>query len=297
MTLLTATKVRHCFGGLCALADFNLELRQGELMGIIGPNGAGKTTVFNLITGVYRATEGTIRYRGTELVGLTPHQITARRIARTFQNIRLFRDLSVLDNVRIAHYSQTRYSPLEALLHLGRYRREEQRIIDHSRSLLALFKLEHLAGETARNLPYGSQRRLEIARALAIDPELLLLDEPAAGMNPAEIDHLMELICGIRRQFELTILLIEHQMKLVMGICERIKVLDFGETLAEGPPEAIQNDPWVMEAYLGGSNSHHSPVPPPDEGAAPGEGTRPPAPAKPLSCRPGALTRRGVAGP
>jgi branched-chain amino acid transport system ATP-binding protein len=251
MPLLTATNLRHCFGGLCALADFNLELHQGDLMGIIGPNGAGKTTVFNLITGVYRATEGSIRCRGTELVGLTPHQITAHRIARTFQNIRLFRDLSVLDNIRIAHYSHTRYSPFEALLHLGRYRREEQRIIDHSRSLLALFQLEPLAGETARNLPYGSQRRLEIARALAIGPELLLLDEPAAGMNPAEIDQLMELICRIRGQFKLTVLLIEHQMKLVMGICERIKVLDFGETLAEGTPEVIQNDPWVMKAYLG----------------------------------------------
>jgi len=251
MTLLTATKVGHYFGGLCALADFNLELRRGELMGIIGPNGAGKTTVFNLLTGVYRASEGSIRYRGVELVGLTPHQITVQRIARTFQNIRLFRDLSVLDNVRIAHYSQTRYSPFEALLHLGRYRREEERIIDHSRGLLAIFGLEHLAGETARNLPYGSQRRLEMARALAIAPELLLLDEPAAGMNPAEIDQLMELIGSIRRQFQLTILLIEHQMRLVMGICERIKVLDFGETLAEGTPAVIQNDPWVMKAYLG----------------------------------------------
>ena len=251
MALLTATKVRHHFGGLCAIADFNLELHQGELMGIIGPNGAGKTTVFNLITGVYRASEGSIRLRESELVGLTPHQITARRIARTFQNIRLFRDLSVLDNVRIAHYSKTRYSPLEALFQLGRYRREEQRIIEHSRDLLAIFKLEHLAGETARNLPYGSQRRLEIARALATGPELLLLDEPAAGMNPAEIDQLMDFIRWIREQFQLTILLIEHQMKLVMGICERIKVLDFGETLAEGTPEVIRNDPWVMKAYLG----------------------------------------------
>jgi branched-chain amino acid transport system ATP-binding protein len=251
MTLLAVTNVRHCFGGLCALANFNLELRPGELMGIIGPNGAGKTTVFNLITGVYRATEGSIRHHSTELVGLTPHQISSRGIARTFQNIRLFRDLSVLDNVRIAHYAQTRYSPFEALLHLGRYRREEQRVIEDARSLLALFKLEHLAGERARNLPYGSQRRLEIARALAIRPELLLLDEPAAGMNPAEIDQLMALITGIRRQFELTILLIEHQMRLVMGICERLQVLDFGETLAEGTPEAIQNDPSVMEAYLG----------------------------------------------
>ena len=251
MALLRATDVRHYFGGLCALAGFNLTLEQGELMGLIGPNGAGKTTVFNLITGVYRASSGSIRFKGTELVGKTPHQITALRIGRTFQNIRLFRDLSVLDNVRIAHYAQARYTPVEALLHLGRYRREERRIVDDSRRLLSIFKLERLAGETAKNLPYGMQRRLEIARALAIGPELLLLDEPAAGMNPNEIDQLMEFIQWVRREFRLTILLIEHQMKLVMGICERIQVLDFGETLAEGPPEVIRSDPRVLEAYLG----------------------------------------------
>ena len=251
MALLRATDVRHYFGGLCALAGFNLTLEQGELMGLIGPNGAGKTTVFNLITGVYRASSGSIRFKGTELVGKTPHQITALRIGRTFQNIRLFRDLSVLDNVRIAHYARARYTPIEALLHLGRYRGEERRIVDDSRRLLSIFKLERLAGETAKNLPYGMQRRLEIARALAIGPELLLLDEPAAGMNPNEIDQLMDFIQWIRREFRLTILLIEHQMKLVMGICERIQVLDFGETLIEGPPEAIRSDPRVLEAYLG----------------------------------------------
>lgn len=251
MALLTATKVRHYFGGLCAVSDFNLSLQSGDLMGIIGPNGAGKTTIFNLITGVYRATEGSIRFRDVELVGKTSHQITALRVGRTFQNIRLFRDLSVMDNVRIAHYAQVRYSPLEALLHFGRYRREEQRVIENSQRLLAIFKLDHLAGETAKNLPYGLQRRLEIARALAIGPELLLLDEPAAGMNPNEIDLLIEFIQWIRAEFKLTILLIEHQMKLVMGICERITVLDFGETLVEGPPEVIQSHPKVLEAYLG----------------------------------------------
>jgi branched-chain amino acid transport system ATP-binding protein len=251
MALLKARSVGHDFGGLRAIDDFNLELGQGELVGLIGPNGAGKTTVFNLITGVYRASRGSIHFRDRELVGLTPHEITALRIARTFQNIRLFRELTVLDNVRIAHYSQTRYSPLAALLHAGRFRREEERIIEHSLDLLAIFKLGHLAGDTAGSLPYGSQRRLEIARALATGPELLLLDEPAAGMNPSEIDQLMEFILWVRRRFQLTILLIEHQMKLVMGICERVQVLDFGKTLAEGTPEVVRNDPLVLEAYLG----------------------------------------------
>jgi len=251
MNLLKASKVTHYFGGLCAVDNFNLELKRGELLGIIGPNGAGKTTVFNIITGVYQATGGSILFERTEIIGKTPDRIAAMGIARTFQNIRLFNELTVLDNIRIAHYAGSKYNPLEALLHAGRYKAEEERVREHSMELLALFNMDGLALSTAKNLPYGHQRRLEIVRALAANPALLLLDEPAAGMNPREVDQLTDFIRWIKEKFKLTIILIEHQMRLAMAICERLIVLDFGATIAEGTPEIIQKHPDVLEAYLG----------------------------------------------
>ena len=251
MALLEIDHLTHRFGGLLALSDFNLSLDGNELVGIIGPNGAGKTTLFNLISGVCRPTKGSISVEGRELVGLAPNRIAALGIARTFQNIRLFKDLSVLDNVRCANYGQAGYGALLALFRLGRCRREEAVIIDRSMELLALFQLDGHAEEPSRNLPYGLQRRLEIARALATRPKLLLLDEPAAGMNPAEITRLMGLIEWVRKAFNVTIVLIEHQMQLVMNLCERLVVLDFGVTIAEGKPHEIRSDSRVLAAYLG----------------------------------------------
>ena len=249
--MLDIHKLTKLFGGLRAVSNFDMTVPKGGLYGLIGPNGAGKTTVFNMITGVYEPTEGSIRFAGREISGLAPHAITRAGIARTFQNIRLFQNLTVLDNVRIAYHTHAGYSLVEAISRLGRFGRRERLLTKRAQDFLAVFGLQDRQLEIAKNLPYGEQRRLEIARALATEPRLLLLDEPAAGMNPGEIGELMALIHFVRDEFDLTILLIEHQMRVVMGICEWITVMDFGEVIARGTPRDIQNDTRVQEAYLG----------------------------------------------
>jgi len=239
------------FGGLRACSDVSLELKQNSLTGLIGPNGAGKTTVFNLITGVYLPTDGQIIYKGRDISGLQPHTINQMGIARTFQNIRLFPNLSVLDNVRIAYHPHAGYNLFDSILGNRHFQIKDKELTERTVEFLSVFNLHDRLDEIAKNLPYGEQRRLEIARALAAEPELLLLDEPAAGMNPQETVVLMDLIHFIRERFNLTILLIEHQMRVVMGICETIHVMDFGQIIARGTPQEIQTNEKVIEAYLG----------------------------------------------
>jgi len=242
------------FGGLAAVNEVDFDVREGGISGLIGPNGAGKTTIFNLITGVYKVSSGTVSFGGRDITDLEPHRIAGLGVTRTFQNIRLFKNLSVFENVLTACHASASYGLADSLLRLPRFRREERAIMDKADGLLEILGLADRKDAIANGLPYGLQRRLEITRALALDPRLLLLDEPAAGMNPDETEQLMRLIGEIRDRFELSVLVIEHHMDLVMGLCEHIVVLNFGQKLADGAPDAIRGDKRVVEAYLGGGD-------------------------------------------
>ena len=239
------------FGGLIAVNNVSFKVEEGGISGLIGPNGAGKTTIFNLITGVYKVTQGEIEFKGKPITNRDPDRIVGYGITRTFQNIRLFKNLTVFDNVLTACHMSAKYSLPEALFRMPRFKREEASLREKTKGLLEIIGLSDRSDVTADNLPYGLQRRLEITRALALDPELLLLDEPAAGMNPDETEQLMALIVEIRKNFNLSVLVIEHHMDLIMGICDHIHVLNFGCTLADGPPDQVANDPCVVDAYLG----------------------------------------------
>jgi branched-chain amino acid transport system ATP-binding protein len=251
MARLDVTNLSISFGGLRAVDDFNMTIEKGELYGLIGPNGAGKTTVFNLLTGVYKPNEGKIKLDGEDITRKNTIEINHAGIARTFQNIRLFKQMSVIDNVKVGLSERFKYSTLEGILHVGRYKKVEKQIDDEAMRLLKVFDLDGERDTLASNLPYGKQRKLEIVRAMATDPKLLLLDEPAAGMNPNETKELMETIALVRKEFEMTILLIEHDMKLVSGICEKLTVLNFGKVLCQGETKEVLSNPEVIKAYLG----------------------------------------------
>ena len=251
MALLETKGIGMQFGGLKAVDQFEIQVDENELVGLIGPNGAGKTTIFNMLTGVYKPTEGDITLNGISIVGKKPYQIVNMGAARTFQNILLFKDLSVIDNIKIAYHNEMSYTTVEGIFRLKRYWTQEKKAHQESLDFLKIFSMEDYADILAKNLPYGKQRKLEIARALATKPKILLLDEPAAGMNPHETRELMETIHFIRDKFEIAILLIEHDMSLVMGICERIVVVDYGKIIASGTPDSIKKNPDVIRVYLG----------------------------------------------
>ena len=251
MSTLVAKHLGISFGGLQAVKDVNLTMETGELVAIIGPNGAGKTTTFNMLTGMYVPTEGELSLDGVSMIGKPPYKINEMGLSRTFQNIRLFDSLSVMENIRVPMKREAKYSFFDAMFRTKKYRKAEAQIDEEAMELLRLFEMEDVAHLQAKNLPYGEQRRLEIIRALAGKPKILLLDEPAAGMNPTEIENVMDIIAKVRKMYDISILLIEHHMSMVMKIADRIIVLDFGETIAEGTREAVQDDPKVVEAYLG----------------------------------------------
>ena len=254
MPLLQISNLTKNFGGLCAVSDLSVTFEGRELMGLIGPNGAGKTTVFNMTSGFYQPSEGSIVFNGQNTAGMKPHQVTALGIARTFQNIRLWHDMTVLDNIRISQHHHLGYSFWDSVLRTKRYSQSEKRITNAAHEILEALDLRQYENELPRNLPYGLQRKVEIARALSVKPKLLLLDEPAAGLNSADVTDLIRLVRWIHDEFDIAIWMIEHQMTVVMSLCTWIKVVDFGSTIAEGTPEEIRNNPQVIKAYLGDEN-------------------------------------------